>query len=141
MPVRATPEQAVSKWLNGLQGATQRMTDGANAVQVAPGVKAAAAADKWLLRVQAAKPKFINNVRRVSLQDWQRSYINIGVPRVAQGAQAKQDKVLAFHQEFLPFLAAGAAKIDAMPSATLEDGINRAIAQIRYNATFTRKSA
>jgi hypothetical protein len=117
------------------------MIDGANSVTVAPGVKAAAAADKWLLRVQNAKPKFINNVKRVSLEDWKASYINIGVPRVSQGAQAKQNKVLAFHQEFIPFLQRGAAKIDAMPSATLADGINRAVAQIQYNATFKRGSS
>jgi hypothetical protein len=116
------------------------MIAGANAVTVAPGIKAAAAADKWLMKVQAAKPKFITNVRRTSLADWQASYINIGVPRVSQGAQAKQQKMLTFMQEFIPHLQAGAAKIDAMPSATIDDGIQRAIAQIRHNATFTRKS-
>jgi hypothetical protein len=77
-------------------------------------------------------------VARVSLADWQNSYINIGVPRVAQGAQAKQSKVLAFHEEFLPFLKRGVDQIDAMPSTTIEDGIARATAMIRYNAKFKR---
>jgi hypothetical protein len=118
--------------------ATARMTAGAQRVQTAPGLSAAKAADKWLQRVTQAKQKFATNVARVSLADWQNSYINIGVPRVAQGAQAKQAKVLAFHEEFLPYLQRGVAQIDAMPSVTIEDGIARATAMIRYNAKFKR---
>jgi hypothetical protein len=138
MPVRATPEMATSKWVTNIGAATERMTAGAQRVQKAPGLAAAAAADKWLARVTQSKDKFKTNVGRVTLQQWQTSYINIGVPRVSQGAQAKQDKVLAFHQEFLPYLTRGVATIDQMPNTTLEDGINRATAMIRYNAKFKR---
>lgn len=138
MPVRATPDQAVAKWLTNIGAATDRMTAGAQRVQKAPGQAAAAAADKWLQRVTAAKAKFAANVARVSLQDWQNAYINIGIPRVSQGAQAKQHKVLAFQTEFLPYLSRGVAQIDAMPSTTLEDGIARATAMIRYNSKFKR---
>jgi hypothetical protein len=66
---------------------------------------------------------------------------NVGVPRVAQGAQAKQSKYTAFAQEFFPYLATGVQRIDAMPSTTLEDNINRAVAMIRHNAGFKRGSA
>lgn len=114
------------------------MQAGAMAVQTAPGAKAAAAADKWLAKVTQAKDKFKANVGAVSLQSWQNSYVNVGIPRVAQGAQAKQGKVTAFMDQFLPFLQQGLQKIDAMPSTTLEDGIARATAMIRYNATFQR---
>lgn len=138
MPVRSTPEQAVAKWLTNIGGATDRMTQGAQRVTKAPGASAAAAADKWLARVTAAKTKFQTNVARVSLQDWQAAYINIGIPRVAQGAQAKQSKVLSFQQEFLPYLQRGVATIDQMPSVTLQDGIARATAMIQYNAKFKR---
>jgi hypothetical protein len=138
MPVRSTPEAAVSKWLTNLGASTDRMTAGAQRVQKAPGAAAAAAADKWLQRVTQSKAKFATNVGRVSLQDWQNSYINIGIPRVAQGAQAKQSKVLAFQTEFLPYLQRGVSTIDAMPSTTLEDGIARATAMIRYNSKFKR---
>lgn len=138
MPVRSTPEAAVSKWLANLGSSTERMTAGAQRVTKSPGVAAAAAADKWLQKVTAAKAKFAANVGRVSLADWQNAYINVGIPRVAQGAQAKQNKVLAFQQEFLPYLQRGVATIDAMPSTTLEDGVARATAMIRYNAKFSR---
>jgi hypothetical protein len=114
------------------------MTSGAQAVQKAPGQAAAAAADKWLAKVTQSKAKFAANVAAVSLSQWQNAYINVGIPRVAQGAQAKQSKVLAFQQQFLPYLQAGIGQIDAMPSTTLEDGIARATAMIRYNAKFKR---
>lgn len=141
MPVRATSASATAKWLSGMQGASDRMKSGAMAVQTAPGVKAAQAADKWLAKVTQAKAKYAANVSAVSLQSWQNSYVNIGIPRVAQGAQQKQDKVQAFHDQFLPYLAAGLQTIDKMPSTTLEDGIARATAMIRYNSKFQRNKS
>jgi len=116
------------------------MTTGAQGVTKAPGLAAAAAADKWLQRVTASKQKFAQNVGAVSLQSWQNSYINIGIPRVAQGAQAKQGKMQAFMDQFLPYLQRGVQTIDAMPSTTLEDGIARATAMIRYNSKFQRNA-
>lgn len=141
MPVRSTPQAATAKWLAGLSGATDRMTTGAQAVQTAPGQLAAAAADKWLARVTQAKAKFAANVSAVSLQSWQNSYINIGIPRVAQGATAKQGKMLNFMNQWLPYLQTGVTTIDKMPSVTLQDGIARATAMITYNAKFKRQIA
>lgn len=141
MPVRATSAQATQKWVQNLGAATERMTSGAQAVTKAPGAQAAAAKQKWLQRVTASADKFATNVGRVTLQQWQDAYINIGVPRVAQGAQAKQGKMQAFMDEFLPYLQRGVASIDAMPSVTIEDNIARATAMIRYNAKFKRGGA
>lgn len=141
MPVRVTAEQATAKWLQNIGSASDRMQSGAMAVTVAPGTLAARAADKWLAKVTAAKAKFAANVAAVSLSSWQQSYINVGIPRVAQGANAKQAKFTNFMQQFIPYLQTGLQTIDAMPSTTLEDGIARATAMIRYNAKFTRKPA
>lgn len=138
MPVRSTSAQAVEKWLANLGQANSRMQSGAMSVQVAPGQAAAAAADKWLARVTQSKDKFKQRVGSVSLQDWQNSYINVGIPRVSQGAQAKQGKFLSFFDQYLPYLQAGLQTIDKMPNVTLEDGIARATAMIRYNAKFKR---
>jgi len=138
MPVKSNSTDATAKWLSNLSAASGRMQSGAMGVTKAPGVAAAAAADKWLAKVTASKAKFAARVSSVSLQDWQNSYINVGIPRVAQGAQAKQAKVQAFFDEFLPYLQRGMATIDNLPSVTLEDGIARASAMIRYNAKFKR---
>lgn len=139
MPVKSTSAQATAKWLSGMQNATSRMTQGAQAVTTAPGALAAQASAKWLAKVTASQQKFATNVGKVSLQDWQNSYITTGIPRVAQGAQQKQGKVTAFMDQFLPYLNTGLATIDKMPSTTLEDGIARATAMIRYNAKFTKQ--
>jgi hypothetical protein len=138
MPVRTTSADATAKWLTNLSASAARMQSGAMAVQTAPGQAAAAAADKWLAKVTQAKAKFASRVSSVSLQDWQNAYINVGIPRVAQGAQAKQAKVTSFFDQFLPYLQAGLQTIDKMPSVTLEDGIARSSAMIRYNAKFKR---
>lgn len=140
MPVRSTPEMATQKWVTNLSGATERMKAGAMALQQAPGEKAAAAADKWLAKVSAARDKFARNSRAVTLAQWQQAYTTTGVNRVAQGAQDKKSKVLAFQAEFQSYLKAGAATIDRMPTNTLEDGVNKAAAQIRYNAKFVRNA-
>lgn len=139
MPVRSTSAQAVEKWLANLGQANARMQSGAMAVTTAPGQLAAAAADKWLARVTQSKDKFKARVGSVSLQDWQNAYINVGIPRVSQGAQAKQAKFQSFFDQFLPYLTTGLQVIDKMPSTTLEDGIARATAMIRYNAKFKRQ--
>lgn len=140
MPVRSNPQAATAKWVQNLSAASDRMTQGAQAVTKAPGQAAAAAKQKWLQRVTQAADKFATNVGRVTLEQWQAAYINIGVPRVAQGAQAKQGKMLAFQQQFLPYLQTGVQQIDQMPSVTLEDGIARATAMIRYNSKFKRSA-
>lgn len=139
MPVKSTSAQATAKWLSGLSNAQTRMQAGAMAVTQAPGQAAAAAADKWLAKVTQSKAKFAARVGSVSLQDWQNSYVNVGIPRVQQGAQAKQGKVTAFMDQFLPYLNTGLQTIDKMPNTTLEDGIARATAMIRYNAKFKRQ--
>lgn len=138
MPVRTSSADATAKWLANLSNAGPRMQAGAMRVQTAPGAAAAAAADKWLAKVTQSKDKFKARVGSVSLQDWQNSYINVGIPRVAQGAQAKQQKFTAFLDQFLPYLASGLQTIDKMPSTTTEDGVARASAMIRWNAKFKR---
>ncbi len=138
--VRVTADQAQAKWLNRLSGATADITAGVNNVQVAPGQLAAAQQQKWLANVTAAADKWKRNVGSVSLEQWRAYMLNVGVPRVAQGAQAKQAKYGAFAQQFFPHLEAGIAKVKAMPSTSLEDNINRAVTMMRHNASFKRSA-
>lgn len=137
---RVTPEQATNKWRDRLSGAATQIQDGINGVTVAPGTLAARNKAGWLARVTAAADKWANNVGRVSLQEWQAAAI-AGIPRVAQGAQAKQGKYQAFAQQFFPFLDANVAKVKAMPNASLEDSINRMVQMVRLNAGFKRTGA
>jgi hypothetical protein len=141
MPVRSDPQAATTKWVSSMQNATAQITRGVNAVTVSPGQKAAAAADKWLAKVTQAKAKFAARVGALSLQDWQTAMTNYGIPRIAQGATAKQGKMLAFQTEWLAFLNANQSKIDRMSTNTIEDGIAKVTAQIRLNASFRRTGA
>jgi hypothetical protein len=140
MPVKSDAQTATNKWVANLGNATAAMTAGANRVTTSPGTLAAAAADKWLAKVSQAKDKFARRVGSVTLDQWKTAYTTYGVQRVATGAQAKQGKMLSFQQDWLTYLGNNMGKIDKMPSTTLEDGISKAVAQIRLNAGFKRSS-
>lgn len=131
-----TAAQASQKWVDRMQASTQAITDGVNGVTTAPGAAAAARADFWLARVQAAKNKYQTNVGKVTLQEWQAKMISVGIPRVAGGAVANQQKMTDFMTKFLPYLAQGQAKVKAMPKNNLTDSIARSAAMIQHNANF-----
>lgn len=134
---RVTPSEGTTKWVNRLSAATADVAAGIAKVQEAPGVAAARSAAKYQNNVTQAFPKWKRNVASVSLQSWQQS-ATAGVSRIAQGAQAKQDKYASFASQFYPFLDAGVAKVKSMPNDTFEARVQRAIAMMRYNASFQR---
>lgn len=138
MTVTITPDQATAKWVQRLSASTPQIQQGVQNVTVAPGHLAAAQKAKWLAKVTASQAKWASRVGSVSLSSWQQAMINVGLPRIAQGAQAKQGKYNAFLQSFLPYLQRGVAQVSAMPNVTIEDAINRAVAMIRFNAAFVR---
>lgn len=135
---RVTPEQFGAKWQQRLSGATEDIRRGVEGVTQAPGQRAAQQREAWLARTTAAADKWARNVSRVSLDQWKSKMLNVGLPRVAQGAQANVDKVTAFAQEFLPHLDAGVQRVRAMPKVSLEDSIQRMTAMVRHNASFKR---
>lgn len=127
------------KWLRNISGATQSITDGVNAVTVAPGQKAAQQMQLWLSRIQASAQKWQRNVSAVSLSQWQNAMLTKGVPRIASGANANVDKVQAFMQQTLPYIANAKAQVDAMPKGDLASGIARATAMITAMSKFSYK--
>lgn len=135
------PTSGTAKWVNNLSNATSSITAGVNAVTQAPGAKAAAAVQTWLARIQQSANKWAKNVGAITLPEWQQAMINVGIPRIAQGAQAKQGKYLAFAQKFYPYLAQGQAQVQAMPKITLQDGINRAVTMIKHNAAYAGRTS
>src|SRR5512143_2754835 len=139
--VRVTPEQATAKWVNRLSSATNEIQQGVARVQVAPGQAAAAKFQKWLQSVNDSANKWRRNVANVSLSDWQASMTNIGIPRIAQGAQQKQGKFERFAAEFFPHLERGISTVKAMPDTTFEDRIQRSVAMMRHNRDFRRGGA
>ena len=135
---RVSPAEAAEKWARRLSGATEDIRAGIERVTEAPGRAAAAKRAKWEAGIQASRDKWERNVAAVSLEDWKRKAIEVGVPRVAQGAQQNVDKVQVFMEEFIPHLDRGVERVKSMPDTTPEDRINRAVAMMRHNATFKR---
>lgn len=89
------PATLAATWKQNLSGAADRMKAGANAVTTSPGAAAAAASGRWLAAVSSAEPRFKQAVAAVTTADWQDAYINKGLPRVASGAQASENKFAA----------------------------------------------
>lgn len=140
MPVRHDAASATSKWVQNLSASTQAITQGVQRVTKSPGAAAAANKQGWVNGVNAAADKWARRVGAVSLSDWQDAMINVGVPRVAQGAQAKQGKFESFMSDFLPYLKSVTDKVDQMPRDTQEARIARAVAQMRGTAGYQRKA-
>lgn len=140
MAVRVTPQSGSDKWKNRLSGATAEIQNGVQRVTEAPGQKAAAKSQKWLQSVTQAEAKFKRNVGAVTLDQWKKAFLDVGVQRIAQGAQAKQDKYTRFAQEFYPYLDQGISKVNSMPDTTFEERVQKAVAMMRYNRDFKRSA-
>lgn len=138
MPVRVSAEQATEKWVSRLSGATAEIQAGIERVQQAPGQRAVAKRDKWRQNLQAAEEKWARNTGRVSVEEWKEAALTVGVPRIAQGAQAKQGKMLRFQQEFLPHLERGVRAVESMPDTTFEQRVQKSVAMMRHNRDFRR---
>lgn len=135
---KITPQEAAQKWAARTAAATADVARGIDRVTQAPGAKAAAAADKWHQRVTQAKDKFQRNTAAVSLSAWQEA-AKAGTARIASGVQAKVGKMEAFQTDFFAHLERGRAAIEAMPTATIDQAIAKATAQMRHNAAFRRQ--
>lgn len=141
MAIKGDPASSTAKWVNRLSGATAEITAGVQKVQTSPGQLAAAKHQKWLQSVTESAAKWRRNTGRVTLEDWRTMMVNVGIPRIAQGAQQKQAKMQAFLTEFYPHLEALQRKLDSAPDATFEDRINRAVIAMRHNRDFKRGGA
>lgn len=139
--VRKTPQEATEKWVRNLGQAGPEIEAGVKRVQTAPGQLAAQQQQKYLAGVQEKVAKWANNVRRVSLQEWQDSMLKLGVPRVAQGAQEKRGKMEAFQAEFFPYLDRVLAEAARMPTTTKAQRIQKMVAVVTKTGEFQRGGA
>lgn len=136
--LKKTPAEATAKWVQKLSAAGPEMEAGVMRVTESPGVAAARQRVKWETRLRESAPKWAARVGSLQLGDWQKSMKEIGIQRVASGAQAKQGKMQAFATEFYPFLEQVRDRIKAMPSATPQDRISRMVANAEAIKAFKR---
>jgi hypothetical protein len=123
MSVKANATDAAAAWVTGMQGAGAKYTAGVQAVKVAPGQLAAAAAPLWAQNVAAAQSKFASEVSKVTLSQWQNAAATKGAPRLGTGATAAQPKFQAFMTSFIPALTNIVAGLPA--GGTFEQNMQR----------------
>lgn len=126
--INIDPSAAADKWAGNLSRATEDMKRGAEAVTEAPGKKAAAQADLWLRKINESKAKFARRVASVSLEDWKQAYVDKGLARVGQGAQAAKPKMTQFLGELLPFQERALSELERMPRGDFAQNIQRMVA-------------
>lgn len=128
------------KWGRRLKGSFDDIKKGVQSVSVAPGVAAAAKADKMLAGITEAvqSGKWANRVKAVSLSDWQSKMIDKGIGRISAGVDGAKSKSEAFYSKLLPFQDSLKSSIQNMPDLTIDDSIQRVAAWMRGMKNFNR---
>lgn len=136
-----TPADIAKKWANNIGAATESIRSGVQAVTTSPTQLAANAQDRYVAGVQRAvsSGKWQAGLQRVSLQDWQQSMLQKGIPRIGSGATQAIPKFTAFMQQFLPYVQQGVQQLASMPRGSLDQNIARAVFMMQHNAQFKRQ--
>lgn len=138
---RKDPRKSAKKWQSNTKAATTAMAEGVDRVETSPGVLAAKKLDKMRQNFNDAidSGKTGERLEAVDLTEWKTAMKTKGVQRVAGGVDASLPKVEDFHVQLDSHQQTIDSKLERMPDVTLEDGINRATAQIRGMAEFRFK--
>lgn len=131
------PNAIAQNWANRLGQSTQKITDGVQAVTVAPGQAAARQKGAWVQNTQAAADKWASRTSQVTLGDWQQAMIQKGAPRVGAGATAAVPKMASFMTQLLPHIDAVKGSLPAR--GDLNANINRMVAFTQGMAKFQRR--
>ena len=131
------PNAIAQQWASRLGASSQRITDGVNAVTVAPGQAAARQKQVWVQNVQASADKWASRTSQVSLGDWQQAMIQKGAPRVGAGATAAVPKFATFMGQLLPHIDSVKATLPAR--GNLDANIARMVAFTQGMAKFQRR--
>lgn len=131
-----TPDQIAARWAQGLASATQKITDGVNAVTVSPGQAASRQKAVYIANVNANADKWAAKVAAVSVQQWQQATVTKGIPRIATGAAASQPKFATFMGQLLPYISRQVAALP--PRGNLQQNIARMTAFVQGMAQFSQ---
>lgn len=131
------PATVAQNWATRLGQSTQKIQDGVQRVQQAPGVAAARQKTAWQQNTAAAADKWARRTASVSLPEWQQAMIEKGAPRVAAGATAAVPKMQAFLTQLLPYVDNAVSSLPAR--GDLNANIARMVAFTQKMAAFKRQ--
>lgn len=132
------PQTIANDWAARLAASGQKITDGIQAVTVAPGQAAARQKQTWVNQVTASADKWATNVAAVSLSDWQQAAITKGVQRIGPGAQASVGKFATFMSQLLPHI--DSVKNSLPARGNLDQNIDRMVRFSRGMASFKKRA-
>ena len=134
--VKKTAREATDKWKKNLRGATKEMEDGARRVTEAPSKLAIAQKAKCLTKIIKAfeDGTWETELAKYGLADWQKDFIETGIPRVSGGVEKADAKMEAFMSWLIPKVDSAQKVIAGMPSVTLEDNLARCDKYLREMA-------
>jgi len=138
---RVTATEFQEKHARRLKGALEDMRSGVDRVTESPTGAAAKKVDKMRANLLAAldSGKWQRRLNAVTLEEWKRKMIDVGVNRVSAGIDAAAPKVTAFAEELLPYIDSGVNEVKKLPDVSLEDNINRMTQFVRHMAKFKRR--
>lgn len=122
--VNISAQTFADRWVKGMQGASEKIQSGIDAVTEAPGAKAAAQADLWLRRIQNSKDKFARNVASVSLSDWKEAAKKKGIPAIQTAVPLAKPKVQNAAAKLIPAINDALSNIPGR-GMTLEENMAR----------------
>lgn len=130
---RVTADQYTERWKTGLTQNTGRIREGINRVTVSPTEMAAKAAERTLQKIIAAfqDGTWASQLRKVSLEDWKASAINIGLTRIAAGVEAATEDQREMAVKLLAAVDASVAEAEKTPRGDLEANITRMTTFVR----------
>jgi hypothetical protein len=120
---RMSGSDFAEKWGRRLSGATEDIRRGVEAVTESPGAKAASKKAKWVAKMTdaAVQDKWAKNVSAVTVDEWKRKTLEVGIGRVSAGVSAATSKMAKFGEQLLSYQENNLPKIRSMPDVTLAD--------------------
>lgn len=128
--------QSVEKWKRQMSTAGESVKTGVNAMTESPGVKAAAAKDKYVRRVNEAANDGTYEAGQMSysLQEYKDAVINKGVSNMMTGASKLSARAQRAMQEQFAYANQVSDQVAGMPTGTLEEALAKSAAAIRLMA-------
>jgi len=132
-------QQVTEKWGKNLAGATESIRAGINAVTEAPSAAAVRNKQGYLQGVQDNADKWSRNLSGVTLEQWRKAALDIGIGRLTSGVAKGKNKMQSFMEQGLPYEDGLKARLAQIPKGGIEASIARATEAIRYNKAFRRQ--